>query len=57
MPELATEADPLTTQQELPAGIAEFQASLDRQVQQLTIRFGIMWAVAICVLVVIVKLT
>ena len=57
MPELATKADLQAMKHELRASIAEFQASLDRHVQQLTIRFAIMWAVAIRNLLIIVKLT
>jgi len=62
MPELATKSDFLATrsdllamQQELRASIAAYQASLDTQAQQLTIRFGIMWAVAIWFVVILVK--
>jgi hypothetical protein len=57
MPEHLTKSDLMTTQQELRASIEEYKASLDRQARLLTIRFGIMWAVGICVLVIIVKFT
>jgi hypothetical protein len=55
MPELATRADVLAMKQELRACIAEFQASLDRQAQQLTIRFGVMLVVSVAVAAIILK--
>jgi hypothetical protein len=55
MPEPVTKTDLLATQQELRASIDKFQASLDRQARQLTIRFGVMWAVAIWFLVILLK--
>ena len=61
MPELATKADLLAMEQSLRGSFNAFQtelnAGLEIQILRLTIRFGVMWAFAIWLLVIIVKLT
>jgi hypothetical protein len=61
MPELVTKTDLLATQQELRASFAAFQTELNASLEiltlRLTIRLGIMWALAMWAVVIIVKLT
>jgi hypothetical protein len=61
MPELATKADLLAMEQELRVSFSaletEFRARLEILTLRLTIRLGIMWAVAMWAVVIVVKLT
>jgi len=61
MPELVTKTDLLATQQELRGSFAAFQTELNANLEiltlRLTIRLGVMWALAMWAVVIIVKLT
>jgi hypothetical protein len=61
MPELATKTDVLAIRSDLPAMeqrlLSELHACLEMQTLRLTIRLGVMWALAMWAVVIIVKLT